>query len=95
MKALPYIDTPYGRFKRVAHSGRYGRMELVSVSRTSDGFLVGCAKIGTGRNAYYHDVLIGESHDKVSNSRRDGESRVLGSTSSEDQSHHGGASPQR
>lgn len=53
------LHTPYGVFKRVVKSDRYGRMELLSVSRTSDGFLIGFAKIGTGKNAYYHDVFIG------------------------------------
>jgi hypothetical protein len=49
----------YPHLKRVAHNAQYGRMELLSVSRTSDGFLLGRAKIGTGRNAYTHSVFLG------------------------------------
>ena len=49
----------YPHLKRVTRSARYGRMELLSVSRTSDGFLLGQAKIGTGRNAYTHSVFLG------------------------------------
>lgn len=53
----------YPNLKRVAHSDRYGRMELLSVERTSDGFLVGMAKIGTGRNAYHHSVFLGSAKE--------------------------------
>jgi hypothetical protein len=49
----------YPHLKRVCYSTRYGRMELLSVSRTSDGFLTGFAKIGTGKDAYTHSVFLG------------------------------------
>lgn len=48
----------YPHLKRVAH-GKLGRMELLSVTATSDGFLMGQAKIGTGKNAYVRSVFIG------------------------------------
>lgn len=51
----------YPHLKRVAHSARYGRMELLSVTETSDGFLLGQAKIGKGRNAYTHSVFLGRA----------------------------------
>jgi hypothetical protein len=55
----------YPHLKRVIHNEHYGRMELVEVSRTSDGFLVGQAKIGTGSNAYYHSVFLGSDPTHV------------------------------
>lgn len=52
----------YPHLKRVAYSQPYGhRMELVSVNETSDGYLIGYAKIGTGRNAYMHSVFLGRN----------------------------------
>lgn len=53
----------YPNLKRVAHSDRYGRMELLSVNETSDGFLIGMAKIGKGKNAYMHSVFLGSAKD--------------------------------
>lgn len=49
----------YPNLKRVTHSDRYGRMELIDVTRTSDGYLIGTAKIGEGENSYIHSVFIG------------------------------------
>jgi hypothetical protein len=49
----------YPHLMKVCHSERYGRMELLSVERTSDGYLTGYAKIGTGKNAYTHSVFLG------------------------------------
>lgn len=51
----------YPNLKRVTHSDRYGRMELLEVQRTSDGFLIGMAKIGTGEAAYLHSVFLGSA----------------------------------
>ena len=49
----------YPHLKKVVHDERYGRMELIEVNETSDGFLMGYAKIGTGKNAYCHSVFLG------------------------------------
>ena len=49
----------YPHLKRVAYNDRYGRMELIEVNRTSDGYLVGMAKIGEGEDAYLHSVFLG------------------------------------
>lgn len=49
----------YPNLKRVTHSDRYGRMELLQVTRTSDGYLLGTARIGEGQDAYIHSVFIG------------------------------------
>lgn len=51
----------YPHLKRVCHSDQYGRMELIEVNRTSDGFLVGMAKIGAGGDAYLHSVFLGRA----------------------------------
>lgn len=51
----------YPHLKRVCHSDRYGRMELIEVNKTSDGFLMGWAKIGTGKDAYMHSVFLGSA----------------------------------
>ena len=53
----------YPTLRRVTKSERYGRMTLLSVSRTSDGYLLGHARIGTGRNAYTHSVFLGSASD--------------------------------
>lgn len=53
----------YPYLKRVAYSDQYGRMELLEVTRTSDGFLIGYAKIGEGEDAYCHSVFLGEAHE--------------------------------
>ena len=49
----------YPNLKRVTHSDRYGRMELLGVNRTSDGYLIGTARIGEGEDSYIHDIFIG------------------------------------
>ena len=54
----------YPYLKRVTHSDRYGRMELLSVEETSDGFLIGYAKIGTGRHTYTHSVFLGQKREQ-------------------------------
>lgn len=46
----------YPHLKRVCESPRYGRMELIEVSRTSDGFLVGMARFEDGS---MHSVFLG------------------------------------
>lgn len=51
----------YPHLKRVVHNERYGRMELLEVNKTSDGFLVGYARIGTGSNSYGHEVFLGRA----------------------------------
>lgn len=45
--------------KRVTHSDCYGRMELLEVNRTSDGYLLGMARIGEGEDSYIHSIFIG------------------------------------
>ena len=55
----------YPYLKRVSHSKQYGRMELESVSETSDGFLIGWAKIGTGKRAHHHSVFLGRKREEV------------------------------
>ena len=49
----------YPHLKRVIHHPTYGRMEILSVSKTSDGYLIGFAKIGEGKRAYHHSIFIG------------------------------------
>lgn len=51
----------YPQLKRVVWSERYGRMELLEVHRTSDGYLVGTAKIGEGDETYIHEIFIGDA----------------------------------
>lgn len=53
----------YPRLRKIAHSERYGRMELIEVNETSDGFLMGHAMIGTGDSAYCHSVFLGAVSD--------------------------------
>jgi hypothetical protein len=55
----------YPHLKRVCNSAQYGRMELTSVAPTSDGFLLGHATIGTGKNAYSHSVFLGRDPNYV------------------------------
>ncbi len=50
----------YPSLKRVS-SGPRGRMTLLEVTVTSDGFLLGTARIGTGRDAYVHSVFLGRA----------------------------------
>ena len=49
----------YPNLRRVVHSDRYGRMELVEISETSDGFLLGQVLIGEGDEQYTHSVFLG------------------------------------
>ena len=49
----------YPNLKHVIQSDRYGRMELIEVNRTSDGYLIGTAKIGEGDEVYMHSVFLG------------------------------------
>jgi hypothetical protein len=49
----------YPHLKRVIHHPHYGRMELLEVQRTSDGYLLGTAVIGEGDEAYIHRVFLG------------------------------------
>ena len=51
----------YPHLKKVAYSDQYGRMELLEVNRTIDGFLIGMAKIGRGKSAYMHNVFLGRA----------------------------------
>jgi hypothetical protein len=39
----------------------YGRMELLEVNPTSDGFLIGMARVGKGKSAYLHSVFLGRN----------------------------------
>jgi hypothetical protein len=49
----------YPQLQRIAYSDQYGRMELLELSRTSDGFLIGMALIGEGDEQYMHSVFLG------------------------------------
>ena len=52
----------YPHLRRFSTSERYGDMELLSVDRTSDGFLVGFARFNVGtENEYCHSVFLGEA----------------------------------
>jgi hypothetical protein len=51
----------YPKLRRVGHDDRYGRMELVDVRETGDGFLIGQAWIGRGRDRYLHSVFLGRA----------------------------------
>ena len=51
----------YPHLKRVIDHPVYGRMELLDVQRTSDGYLVGTARIGEGDQAYIHSVFLGRA----------------------------------
>ena len=53
----------YPRLRRVAYSDRYGRMELLEVNKTSDGFLIGWALLGEGENQCSHSVFLGRADD--------------------------------
>ncbi len=52
----------YPHLRRIVHSDR-GRIELLEVNETSDGFLMGMAKIGEGEDAYHHSIFIGAAAD--------------------------------
>ncbi len=50
----------YPNLRRHAQSDRYGKMELLGVNRTSDGFLIGWARVHIGEdNEHEHSVFIG------------------------------------
>ena len=52
----------YPHIRRVAYSERYGRMELISIDRTSDGYLIGTAKIGEpGPEQFVHSIFLGSA----------------------------------
>ena len=54
----------YPRLQRITHSEKYGRMELIEVSETSDGFLMGTALIGEeSEDRYMHSIFLGEIYD--------------------------------
>lgn len=55
----------YPHLKRVCQSPQYGRMELLEVNPTSDGFLIGWAKIGKGKDAYMHSVFLGRNPQQL------------------------------
>jgi len=47
--------------RRFAYSHHYGHMELLSLSRTSDGHLIGWARVHIGEeNEHEHSIFIGE-----------------------------------
>lgn len=51
----------YPNLKQHAYSDRYGHMELLSVDRTSDGHLIGWARVHIGEpNEHEHSIFIGE-----------------------------------
>ena len=46
--------------RKHAYSDRYGHMELLSVDRTSDGFLIGWARVHIGEeDEHEHSIFIG------------------------------------
>jgi len=53
----------FPKLRRVAYSSQYGRMELLEVNETSDGFLIGQARIGEGDETYMHSVFLGKADD--------------------------------
>lgn len=61
MPAPKPFDPRFPRLPKVRHSDRYGRIELLSLSVTSDGFLLGWAQIGGGKNAFNHSVFLGQA----------------------------------
>jgi hypothetical protein len=48
----------YPHLSRVGYSDRFGRMELLSVDKTSDGFLTGYARFEDGSS---HSVFLGKA----------------------------------
>ena len=58
-----FDEARFPNLRRFGHSERYGKMELLSVDETSDGFLIGQAKIGEGEDAYCHSVFLGAASD--------------------------------
>ncbi len=50
----------YPGLRQFATSDRYGDMELLSVDRTSDGFLIGWARVHIGTDdEHEHSIFIG------------------------------------
>ena len=50
----------YPNLRRVAHSDRFGKMELLSVDRTSDGHLIGWARVHIGtEDEHEHSIFLG------------------------------------
>lgn len=48
---------------RFAHSETYGDMELLSIERTSDGFLIGWARVHISEECEHeHSVFLGQAH---------------------------------
>ena len=57
-QSYPFPEYPY--LRRFAHSDRYGDMELLSVDKTSAGFLIGWARVHIGEeNEHEHSVFLG------------------------------------
>ena len=60
---LAAADNPFPGYPNLRHhaqSDRYGKMELLGVNRTSDGFLIGWARIHIGEdNEHEHSVFLG------------------------------------
>lgn len=52
----------YPNLRRHAETSR-GPTELIEVNETSDGFLIGTAKIGEGNDAYHHSIFLGAVSD--------------------------------
>ncbi len=51
----------YPNLRQFATSDQYGEMELLSVERTSDGFLIGWARIHLGTDyEFEHSVFLGK-----------------------------------
>jgi len=48
----------YPHLKRVTMTDR-GRAELLEVTPTSDGFLIGTARFGEGEESFVHSVFLG------------------------------------
>ena len=57
------FDARFPKLKRVCNNSPRGRMELLEVNETSDGFLIGQAIIGEGNEAYFHSVFLGAAAD--------------------------------
>lgn len=53
----------YPRLRRAGHSDEHGRIELLSVNETSDGFLTAWARLGEGVDAFEHSVFLGRADD--------------------------------
>ncbi len=58
-----FDELRYPTLLRVVHGDRYGRMELLSVAETSDGFLIGHALVGEGEGAHHKSIFLGRTED--------------------------------